>query len=91
MDLIEDKEALLPIITSYNGKYDFIATVPISAKEESNLDGLVAEIKKHLPKGPQYYPEDMVTDQPERLIVAELIREKALHNKNHKLRHNSKT
>ena len=52
--------------------------MPISAKEENNLDGLLAEIKKHLPKGPQYYPEDMVTDQPERLIVAELIREKAL-------------
>ena len=87
LDLIEDKEALLPIITSYNGKYDFIATVPISAKEESNLDGLVAEIKKHLPKGPQYYPEDMVTDQPERLIVAELIREKALHNTREEIPH----
>lgn len=78
VDLIEDKEALLPIITSYNGKYDFAATVPISAKEENNLEGLLTEIKKHLPKGPQYYPEDMVTDQPERLIVAELIREKVL-------------
>ena len=87
VDLIEDKEALLPIITSYNGKYDFIATVPISAKEESNLDGLVAAIKKHLPKGPQYYPEDMVTDQPERLIVAELIREKALHNTREEIPH----
>ena len=87
VDLIEDKEALLPIITSYNGKYDFIATVPISAKEESNLDGLVAEIKKHLPKGPQSYPEDMVTDQPERLIVAELIREKALHNTREEIPH----
>ncbi|MCI6910596.1 MAG: GTPase Era [Veillonellaceae bacterium] len=78
LDLLEDKEQLLPIITSYNGKYHFAATVPISAKEENNLEGLLAEIKKHLPKGPQYYPDDMVTDQPERLIVAELIREKAL-------------
>ena len=78
LDLLEDKEQLLPIITGYNGRYNFAATVPISAKEENNLDGLLAEIKKHLPKGPQYYPEDMVTDQPERLIVAELIREKAL-------------
>ena len=78
LDLLEDKEQLLPIITGYNGRYSFAATVPISAKEENNLDGLLAEIKKHLPKGPQYYPEDMVTDQPERLIVAELIREKAL-------------
>lgn len=78
LDLLENKEQLLPIITSYNGKYHFAATVPISAKEENNLDGLLTEIKKHLPKGPQYYPDDMVTDQPERLIVAELIREKAL-------------
>ena len=78
LDLLEDKEQLLPIITGYNGRYNFAATVPISAKEENNLDGLLAEIKKYLPKGPQYYPEDMVTDQPERLIVAELIREKAL-------------
>ena len=78
LDLLEDKEQLLPIITSYNGKYHFAATVPISAKEENNLEGLLTEIKKHLPKGPQYYPDDMVTDQPERLIVAELIREKAL-------------
>ena len=75
-----EKEAVLPIITSYNEKYDFKAIVPISAKEETNLEGLVDEVKQYLPKGPQYYPEDMVTDQPERLIIAELIREKVLHN-----------
>lgn len=79
VDLLEEKEALLPIITSYNGRYDFAATVPISAKEESNLEGLLEEVKSHLPFGPQYYPEEMVTDQPERLIIAELIREKVLH------------
>lgn len=79
LDLVE-KEAVLPIITSYNEKYDFKAIVPISAKEETNLEGLVDEVKQYLPKGPQYYPEDMVTDQPERLIIAELIREKVLHN-----------
>ena len=53
--------------------------MPISAKEETNLDSLLTEVKKYLPEGPQYYPDDMITDQPERLIVAELIREKALH------------
>ena len=52
--------------------------MPISAKEETNLDALIEEVEKYLPEGPQYYPEDMVTDQPERLIVAELVREKAL-------------
>ena len=77
LDLIE-KEQVLPIISNYSGKYDFAGVVPISAKEETNLDSLIGEVKKYLPEGPQYYPEDMVTDQPERLIVAELVREKAL-------------
>lgn len=79
IDMME-REAVLPIITSYNEKYNFAATVPISAKDELNLSGVIEEVKKHLPKGPQYYPEDMVTDQPERLVIAELIREKVLHN-----------
>jgi GTP-binding protein Era len=78
LDLIE-KERALPIISGYTEKYNFAGVVPISAKEEMNLDSLLTEAKKYLPEGPQYYPEDMVTDQPERLIVAELIREKALH------------
>ena len=78
LDLIE-KEQALPIISHYTEKYQFAGVVPISAKEETNLDGLLTEAKKYLPEGPQYYPDDMVTDQPERLIVAELIREKVLH------------
>ena len=77
LDLIE-KPAVLPILESYMKVYPFAGAVPISAKEEVNLDSLLAEVKKYLPEGPAYYPEDMVTDQPERLIVAELVREKAL-------------
>jgi len=77
LDLI-NKEQVLPIIARYTAKYPFEGVVPISAKEETNLDGLLTEIKKHLEEGPQYYPEDMITDQPERLIVAELVREKVL-------------
>ena len=72
------REQSLPIIESYAKVYDFTGIVPISAREGENLDGLLAEIKAHLPEGPQYYPADMVTDQPERLIVAELVREKVL-------------
>ena len=72
------REQSLPIIESYAKVYDFAGIVPISAREGENLDGLLAEIKSHLPEGPQYYPADMVTDQPERLIVAELVREKVL-------------
>ena len=72
------RQQSLPIIESYAKVYDFAGIVPISAREGENLDGLLAEIKAHLPEGPQYYPADMVTDQPERLIVAELVREKVL-------------
>ena len=72
------RAAVLPIIASYTGAYDFAGVVPISARDKINLEGLREEIKKHLPHGPRYYPEDMVTDQPERHIIAELIREKAL-------------
>ena len=77
LDLIE-REKALPIISHYTSKYSFAGVVPISAKEEMNLDSLLEEVKKYLPEGPQYYPDDMITDQPERLIVAELVREKAL-------------
>lgn len=77
LDLIE-KEKVLPIISHYSEKYSFAGVVPISAKEDVNLDHLLEEAKKYLPEGPQYYPDDMVTDQPERLIASELIREKAL-------------
>ena len=72
------REESLPVIANYAKSYDFAGVVPISAREGENLDGLLGEIKKYLPEGPQYYPADMVTDQPERLIVAELVREKVL-------------
>ena len=72
------RAAVLPIIASYTGAYDFAGVVPISARDKINLEGLREEFKKLRPHGPRYYPEDMVTDQPERRIIAELIREKAL-------------
>ena len=77
LDLIE-RAQVLPIITTYTAQYEFAGVVPISAKAKLNLDELLGEVKKYLPEGPQYYPEDMVTDQPERLIAAELVREKVL-------------
>lgn len=72
------KEALLPIIGRYSHKMDFTGVVPLSAKTGDNVEGLLQELENLLPEGPKYYPEDMVTDQPERLIMAELIREKIL-------------
>jgi GTP-binding protein Era len=70
---------LLPIIESYKEKYDFKEIVPISALEGNNVERLLDQIKSLLPEGPQYYPADQVTDHPERFIITELIREKALH------------
>lgn len=70
---------ILPVIQRYVDKHPFAAVVPISALVKTNLEDLVQEIKKHLAEGPKYYPDDMITDQPERLLIAELIREKVLH------------
>jgi len=74
-----DKKKLLPIIEKYTSQFNFAAVVPISALDHTNFESLISEIKKYLEPGPQYYPEDMITDQPERLVIAELIREKVLH------------
>ncbi|HYK71857.1 MAG TPA: GTPase Era [Pseudoneobacillus sp.] len=70
---------LFKLIESYKEKYPFQEIVPISALEGNNIDRLLEVIKKYLPEGPQFYPADQVTDHPERFIVSELIREKALH------------
>lgn len=78
IDLIE-REKILPIISEYSARKNFAAIVPISAADGSNIDELLNETKKFLSEGPKYYSEDMVTDQPERLIIAEIIREKILH------------
>jgi GTP-binding protein Era len=72
-------DKLLSLIDSYKEKYSFKEIVPISALEGNNVDRLLEQIKTYLPEGPQYYPADQVTDHPERFIITELIREKALH------------
>lgn len=78
IDLIERTE-ILPLIAAYSERYNFAATVPISAADGTNVEELLNEAKKFLPEGPKYYPADMVTDQPERLIISEIVREKILH------------
>lgn len=78
IDKLQDKDKLFRIIDSYSKTYDFAAIVPVSALEDEEFHGLVAEITKHLPEGPAYFPDDMITDQPERVIAAEMIREKIL-------------
>jgi GTPase len=72
-------DELLPLIDEYRSRFDFDEIVPISALEGNNVERLLELITNYLPEGPQYYPADQVTDHPERFIVSELIREKALH------------
>ena len=69
---------LLPLIESFSKAFEFSAIVPISALEGDGCDGLLDEILKQLPEGEAYFPEDQVTDQPERFLAAEIIREKAI-------------
>ena len=73
------KEEVAQTINKYKEELDFSEIIPISAYEGSNIDALLKCIEKYLPEGPQFFPDDVLTDQPERQIVAELIREKALH------------
>lgn len=78
IDLIHPDE-LLPIIETYQAEFDFAEIVPISALQGNNIERLFDVLKTYIPEGPQYYPDDQVTDHPERFIMAELIREKVLH------------
>ena len=75
VDLVK-KKTLLPLIDQWRGSYPFKAIVPISALEGIQMDELVTEMVAVLPEGPRYYPEDSITDMPERFIAAEMIREK---------------
>lgn len=73
-----EKSKILKIIDIYKELYNFAYIIPISALTGENVDELLKCIKNNLPNGPQYFPSDMITDQPERQIVSELVREKAL-------------
>ena len=81
------REEILTFIDAYRKIYDFNEIIPASALRGQNTDTVVEEIFKYLPEGPMYYDEDTVTDQPMRQIVAELIREKALHALNEEVPH----
>ena len=86
VDMVK-REEVLPAIAAYKDLYEFAEIVPVSARNGDNTEELVKVILKYLPYGPQFYDEDTVTDQPERQIVAELIREKALHSLNEEIPH----
>ena len=73
-----DKARLLEVIAVYAALYDFDAILPISAKTGDGLEELLGELEKYAVEGPHLFPDDMITDQPERQICAELVREKLL-------------
>jgi GTP-binding protein Era len=76
VDVLPDKKLLLPLIELYGKKGAFADIVPISALTGDGLEGLLKILAKHLPEGPQYYPEETITESSERFIAAEIIREK---------------
>ena len=77
IDTVE-KEQLLAVMQAYGQAHDFNAILPISAKNGEGVDELLDLLAEFLPEGPQLFPEDMITDQPERQVCAEIIREKLL-------------
>ncbi len=72
------KESLLPMIADFSSLHDFEAIVPVSALKNDGVDRLLNEIMQNIPQGPAFFPDDMITDQPEKQIAAEIIREKLL-------------
>jgi len=78
VDLLKDKALLLPLIEQYKANHEFADYVPVSALRRKGLEELRKVILERLPEGPAYFPKDYVTDQPERFLAAELIREKVL-------------
>ena len=77
-DTLEQKEKLLEVMELYSQACDFDAVVPISAKTGQGVEELLDVLDKYLPEGPQLFPDDMTSDQPERQIMAEILREKLL-------------
>ena len=78
VDKINEKENLLPLIEFYSNEYDFEAIIPVSALKGDAVTALLTEIVKNLPEGEPIFAEDELTDQPMRMIVAEMVREKIL-------------
>lgn len=87
VDLIQDEEKLKANIETFKAHFEFVGGITISAEFGYSVDSLLGMIINRLPNGPMYYPEDQILDQPERFVVAELIREKILLNTNEEVPH----
>lgn len=77
IDLVSEA-AIFKKIKQYSQMYNFKEIIPVSAQTGRNMDELMQVLEKMLPEGPKYFPDDMITDQPERIIVQEIVREKIL-------------
>lgn len=87
IDTVNEKERLLAVIAAYSSECSFDAVIPISAATGEGVDELCDELEKYAAEGPHLFPDDMITDQPERQICAELIREKLLMNLDKEIPH----
>ena len=87
IDTVEDKELLLSVIGAYTEQFDFEAVLPISARYKDGVDTLLKECARYAQESPFFFPEDMTSDQPERQVMAEIIREKLLWNLDREIPH----
>ena len=87
IDTVQDKELLLAVIATYSERFEFAAVMPISAKFNDGVSALLDECMKFAAESPFFFPEDMTSDQPERQVIAEIIREKLLWNLEREIPH----
>lgn len=87
IDTVQDKEQLLAVIAAYAERFEFAAVMPISARYNDGVKALLDECEKYAEESPFFFPEDMTSDQPERQVIAEIIREKLLWNLEREIPH----
>lgn len=87
VDQLEEKEKVLEVIAAYRELHSFDEIVPISALKRDGVDELLDVLERFLPQGPELFPQDMTTDQPEKQVMAEILREKLLMNLNREVPH----
>lgn len=87
VDTLQDKSALLPVIAAYTAQYDFATVLPIAAKTGDGVQSLLGECEKYASDSPFFFPEDTTSDQPEKQMIAEIIREKLLWNLEREIPH----
>lgn len=87
IDLLDNKDMLIEKLAEYSALYDFLEVVPVSVLNGEGLDIVMDILRKNAVEGPHYFPDDKLTDQPEKVIMAEIIREKALRNLNEEVPH----